>query len=152
VAISRTWGCNGCGLTWKHLHMSRDEAAPPCPRCAQKGRQELSAPALNRGAAPSTGIAIPQNRSKREDLAVKLALEDTGHTDISTQQRAGDIAVKTTDISMGVPKEAPAEIRSGFRALDSDPKARGAQISAMGAGMPVADKRRNLGLLGKMKG
>jgi len=152
MAISRTYGCNGCGLTWKHIHMARNEPAPRCPKCAERSHQQISAPGINRGAAPSTSIAVPQNRSKREDLAVRMALEDTGHTDISTQQRAGDIAVKTADLSMGVPKEAPAEIRTGFRALDSDPKARGMQIQALGAGMPTADKRRNLGLLGKMKG
>lgn len=152
MAISRTYGCNGCGWTWKHLHMNRNEAAPRCPRCAEKSHQQVAAPGVSRGAPPRTSIDIPQNRSKREDLAVRLALEDTGHTDISTQQRAGDIAVKTTDISMGMPKETPAELRTGFRALDSDPKARGAQITALGAGVPMADKRRNLGLLGKMKG
>lgn len=151
MAIRRQYGCPACAFRW-YEWVTANSRKPQCPQCAQKGEQELSAPSLNRGAAPSTSVAIPQNRSKREDLAVRMALEDTGHTDINTQQRAGDIAVRTADLSMGLPKEAPAEIRTGFRALDSDPKARAAQISALGAGMPTADKRRNLGLLGKMKG
>ena len=151
MAIRRLYGCPACAHRW-YGWVTTNSPRPKCPVCAQKGEQELSAPSINRGAAPSTSINIPQNRSKREDLAVKMALEDTGHTDINTQQRAGDIAVKTADLTMGLPKNAPAEISTGFRALDADPKARGAQISALGAQMPVSDKRRNLGLLGKMKG
>ena len=150
MPIRRTYGCPQCAHRWAVLHMNANEPKPRCPQCAERGYQELSAPALNRGAAPSTAVKIPENRSKREDLAVRMALEDTGHTDINTQQRAGDIAVKTLD--MGIPKQAPSDVQVGFRNLDSDPKARGAQIAALGAGEPAAYKRRNMGLLGKMKG
>lgn len=150
MAIRRTYGCPQCAYRWSVLHMSKNEPTPRCPQCAERGYKELSAPAISRGAPQPTGVSIPQNRSKREDLAVRLALEDTGHTDINTQQRAGDIAVKTLD--MGIPKQAPQDVQVGFRNLDSDPKARGAQIAALGAGEPAAYKRRNMGLLGKMKG
>jgi hypothetical protein len=53
---------------------------------------------------------------------------------------------------MGVPRNAPAEVQTGFRNLESDPKVRGQQIAALGAGEPSAYKRRNMSLLGKMKG
>lgn len=150
MAIRRTYGCPQCAHRWAVLHMHSNEPKPRCPQCAERGFQELSAPALNRGASPSTAVKIPENRSKREDLAVRMALEDTGHSDINTQQRAGDIAVKPLD--MGVPSQAPKELQTGFRALDSDPKARGAQIAALGAGEPQGYKRRNMALLGKLKG
>jgi hypothetical protein len=130
--------------------MSKNEPAQRCPKCAERAYAELSAPSLNRGANPTTAVKIPENRSKREDLAVRMALEDTGHTDINTQQRAGDIAVKPLD--MGVPTAAPSEIQTGFRNLDMDPKTRGAQIAALGAGEPAGYKRRNMALLGKLKG
>jgi hypothetical protein len=130
--------------------MTKAEPNPRCPRCAGRPKTALSAPALNRGAQPSTSVPVPQSRSKREDLAVRLALEDTGHSDINTNQRAGDSAVKPID--MGVPKQAPAELQTGFRSLDTDPKARGQQIAAMGASMTPGERRRNFGLLGKMKG
>lgn len=150
MPIRRTYGCPQCAHRWSVLHMNKSEPTPRCPQCAERGYKELSAPAIGRGAAQPTGVAIPQNRSKREDLAVRMALEDTGHTDINTQQRAGDIAVKPLD--MGVPSQAPAELQTGFRNLETDPKVRGQQIAAMGAGVPLADKRRNLGILSKMKG
>lgn len=131
--------------------MNKNEGAPRCERCAERGHAELSAPGLNRGAVHNSAIPIPQSRSKREDLAIRTALADTGHGDINTQQREGDIAAKSINMP-DMPAQAPAELRQGFRALDTDPKVRGQQIASMGASMSSEDKRRNMGLLGKMKG
>ena len=149
MAFSRTLGCPDCGHTWTFLAMKRDEANPRCPRCSGRAKGALTAPSIGRGAQPPTSVPIPQSRAKREDLAVRLALEESGHSDINTQQREGDIAVKTVD--MGVPKHAPEEIRTGFRNLETDPTVRGQQIAALGAGTPVGDRRRNLGIIGSMK-
>jgi len=151
MPIVRTYGCNDCGHTWRFIHMTREEPPRRCERCAGRPHRELSAPALSRNAAYNSAIPVPQSRAKREDLAVRTALEGTGHGDINTQQREGDIAAKTVTMP-DMPRSAPPELQRGFRSLDSDPKVRGQQIAGMGAQMSAADKRRNMSVIAKMRG
>lgn len=143
MPISRTYGCQSCGHTWKHLHMSKTDPAEPCPNgCSKRPTEGLTAPAINTGAADS-GIQIPQSQGGREKLAADMALKHTGMGNINSHMKPGDIAAK----ALPTP-----EIPKGMEALREQVTP---SFMDYGKGMGDASKdpyrSRNMGILGQMK-
>ena len=138
--VNYTLGCKECGNQWKAL-CKKGDPLPRCPHCAGKPQQQLSAPAIGRGAAQPTGIAVPQSASAREQLAADLYLQGTGHTDIQRGLREGDTMVKPLQ-TPGLPANMQANYQGGAGDM-------GPVIKGLGASTPDQFKRRNLSLIGR---
>lgn len=149
MPISRTYGCQQCGHTWKFLHMTADEPVQPCPMgCMKQPDEGLSAPALNVG-APDRGPTVPQNQGRRETMAADMALRGTGMGDINSHMKPGDIAAKPVPVSdpeaREVAKLAPA-IRPQFMPVG------GGNMGGLNVGLSSVagdpGRSKNLGLVG----
>lgn len=128
--------------------MNRDEPPQACPNgCNSPPEQQLSAPAINKGEA-RPGIAVPQNRTQREQLAADLALKGTGMSDINTGMKEGDIAAKA--LPAPTIKDIPAEHRAAVQQQITPGFRDYGQSTGGYKGVGVQDPyaRRNLGILG----
>lgn len=139
------WGkrlhCQSCNHVWDVLLMSRDDALPDCPQCAEVSRETLPAPRLARGATPSTKLAIPENKTKAIDQAMRWASEDNGGVNIRTDARPGE--------SVAVPVPTDPRIPSGVAGFHQiGQPIQGVVPISVGA---AEEKQRNLGLLGSMQ-
>lgn len=149
MPISRTYGCQQCGHTWKFLHMTADEPVQPCPMgCMKKPTPELTAPALNFG-VPDRGPTVPQNQGRRETMAADMALKGTGMGDINSHMKAGDVAAKpvrpadpdAAQVARTAPSITPQFMPAG-----------GGSMGGLNVGLSTVanapGKSKNLGLVG----
>jgi hypothetical protein len=82
MPVRRTYQCDVCEYEFDHFHASSSEPYPECPACDGKV-------AWQPGSFAITGV-----KSKAVDATYKILEDQAGITDLSDNNRAGDVVAK----------------------------------------------------------